>query len=137
MSVLTKALYNLLAADAELAGLISTYRGELAVFTTDPAPGDAELPYIVSAGEVAQEPRDTKTTLGRTVTRDVRCYASETGSAETVENIAERVRELLHRETFAVDDYNCVIVNCTGPVVADEQDVYGRIVTVRISLERS
>lgn len=137
MSVLTQAIYEVLAADAALTALLGTYAGEPAIFTTDPAPGDAALPYVVTAGEVAQAPFDTKTTLGRTITRDVRCYTAATGSAVTVEAIAERVRFLLHRAPISITDYEWILAECTGPQVADEQDSYGRIVTVRMVVEES
>jgi len=135
MSVVTEAIYDVLAGDATLTALLTTYGGEPAIFTTDPAPGDAVLPYIVSAGEVAQSPSDTKTTRGRVAIRDVRCYTDATGSAVVVETIAERVRALLHRQTLAISDFECVIADCSGPTVADEQDAYGRIVSVRLTIE--
>ena len=131
---LTEAIYDVLSGDGTLVGLLTTYGGLPAVFTTDPAPGDAALPYIVSAGHVADAAFDTKTTLGREVWRDVRCYAEADGSAVTVEEIAERVRTLLHRQTITVTGFGMVVAECSGPVVADESDAYGRIVTIRYKL---
>ena len=135
MGAITEAIYAVLAGDATLTALLATYGGEPAIFTTDPAPGDATLPYIVSAGEVAQTAWDTKTTRGRVAVRDVRCYTDATGSAVVVETIAERVRALLHRQTLTISDFVCVIAECAGPVVADGPDAYGRIVSVRLSME--
>ena len=135
MSAVTEAIYDALAGDGTLTALLTTYGGEPAIFTTDPAPGDAELPYIVSAGEVAQTPFDTKTTRGRAVVRDVRCYTEASGSAVAVEAIAERVRALLHRQTLAISDFECVVADCSGPVAADGQDAYGRIVSIRLTIE--
>ena len=135
MGAITAAIHDVLADDATLAAMLATYGGEPAVFTTDPAPGDATLPYIVSAGDVAQVPADTKTTRGRTVTRDVRCYTEATGSAAAVETIAERVRALLHRQTIAISDFECVVADCSGPMAADGQDAYGRIVTLTMTIE--
>lgn len=135
MSVLTSAIYDVLAGDGTLPTLLATYGGEPAVFTTEPAPGDATLPYIITAGEIATEPFDTKTTLGRIATRDIRCYTAASGSAMVVESIAERVRELLHRQEIAVSDHTWVWTECSGPIAADEQDAYGRIVTVRMTVE--
>jgi len=131
---LTQAIYDRLAGDAALVGLLNVYQGEPAVFTTQPAPGDAALPYIISAGDVAQESWGTKTTYGRIVTRDVRCYTAASGSAATVEAIAERVRVLLHRQELTVAGFRWVMAECGGPISADEQDAYGRIVTVRMHL---
>jgi len=135
VGAITEAIHDVLAGDGTLTAMLATYGGEPAIFTTDPAPGDATLPYIVSAGEVAQTPFDTKTTRGRVAVRDVRCYTDATGSAVVVEAIAERVRALLHRQTLAISDFECVIAECSGPVVADGQDAYGRIVTVRLTME--
>lgn len=135
MSVLTQATYDVMAGDSELTGLLNTYEGEPAIFTTDPAPGDAVLPYIVTAGEVAQEPWDTKTTRGRVATRDVRCYTAESGSADVVEAIAERIYALFHRSEIAINGYDWVMAQCSGPIAADEQDAYGRIVTIRFTVQ--
>lgn len=132
---LTEAIYTRMADDATLVALLAGYKSEPAVFTTDPAPGDATLPYIVSAGEVAQQPNDTKTTRGRLVWRDIRCYAPATGSAEAVEGIAERVRALFHRHELEVDGFELVVAECSGPIAADEDDTYGRIVTLRLVLQ--
>ena len=134
MSV-TEAIYDTLAGDATLTAMLATYGGEPAIFTTDPAPGDAELPYIVSAGEVAQTAWDTKTTRGWLAARDVRCYTDVTGSAVLVEAIAEQARALLHRRSLTILGFVCVIAECSGPVVADGPDAYGRIVSVRLTIE--
>jgi len=133
--MLTAAIYDVLAGDGTLTALLGTYRGAPAIFTTDPAPGDAVLPYIVTAGEVVANPEDTKTTRGRELWRDVRCYAPATGSAVTVEAMAERVRALLHRQTLEIDGFVWIWALCSGPIVADEEDAYGRIVTVQMRVE--
>ncbi len=133
--MLTEAIHDVLADDETLAAMLATYEGDPAVFTTDPAPGDAVLPYIVTAGEVIANPADTKTTRGRELWRDVRCYAEASGSAVTVEAMAERVRALLHRQTLEIDGFVWIWALCTGPIVADEEDAYGRIVTVQMRVE--
>jgi len=131
----TTAIYNRLAGDAALVALLNSYNGEPAIFTTDPAPGDAVLPYIVTAGHVADTSWDTKVLRGREVWRDVRCYAAASGSALAVEAIAERVRALLHRHKLSVGGHHVVIAEASGPVVADEPpDAYGRIVTIRLAI---
>lgn len=132
---LTSAIYERLSGDATLVALLTTYEDLPAIFTTDPAPGDASMPYIVTAGEIAQSPFDTKTTRGRDISRDIRCYAPAGGSAQTVETIAERVRALLHRQELAVDGFEWMLSECSGPIVADEQDAYGRIVSVRLVIQ--
>jgi len=118
-----------------MVDLLATYRGGAAFFTTDPPPGDATMPFGISAGQVAVTPWDTKTTLGRETWRDLRFYTAADGSAVTVEALAQRARELLHRQILPVAGYSVIVAECTGPIVADEQDAYGRIVTIRLMME--
>jgi len=132
---ITQTFYDRMVNDATLAALIATYRTGPAVFTTDPAPGDATLPYIVSAGQPVDAAFDTKTSRGRSLSRDVRCYAAADGSAALVEEIAERVRALFHRQALVIAGFVWIWAECSGPIVADEQDAYGRIVTVRLTIE--
>ena len=132
---ITQAVYDKLANDATLAGLLADYRGSPAVFTTDPAPGDATLPYIVAAGAPVDMSFDTKVTRGRQVWRDVRCYAAADGSAGLIERIAERVRALFHRRAITIHGFVWLWAECSGPIVADEPDADGRIVTVRFTIE--
>ena len=135
MSILTGALYRHLAADPDLTGLLAKYNNLPAIFTVDPAPGDASLPYIVTAGEVAQSPFDTKTSRGRRLIRDVRCYARADGSAVVIEAIAERVRALLHRQKIEIDGYRWLISDVAGPIVADEPDHYGRVLSLSLTAQ--
>ena len=131
MSVLTQSIHDRLADDTTLTDLLATYRDGPAIFTTDPAPGDASKPYIVTAGEVTQAPFDTKNSLGRRAYRDVRCYANADGSSLTIETIAERVRTLLHRYRLDIEGFGVLVAECNGPVTADEEDAYGRILSVQ------
>ncbi len=133
--MITQAIYNLLIADATLTAMLNTYGGDPAIFTTSIAPGDAELPYVIVSTIVSQTPFDTKTSLGRVTVIDVRCYTGHTGSAVLVEQIAERVRELLHRQTLVIVDFVHLWSSCDGPISIDETDAYGRLVTVTVTAE--
>lgn len=137
MNEVTQALYNKMTADATLIGLLATYGGNPAVFTVDPSPGDAVLPYIVTVGAVARVPFDTKTTLGCDIRRDVRCYAAAEGSAYDVDAIAERVYWLFHRQPLTIAGFGVWLTECSGPLGADERNAYGRVVTVRLVMELS
>jgi len=127
-----KAVYDTLSQDVTLIGMLSSYETKPAIFTTDPAPGDASLPYIVAATVPVSTAFDTKTTRGRLVWLDVRCYAAALGSAKVVNAIAERVRYLLHRQPLLISGHVWIWSECTGPINSDESDAYGRIVTVQI-----
>jgi len=135
MNALIQAMYNKMIADGALIALLPLYKLIPAVFTTDPAPGDAILPYIVTAGAVSRVPFDTKNSLGVDVRQDVRCYDTRDGSAITVNAIAERVYWLFHRQPLVVAGYSVWLTDCAGPIAADEREAYGRIVTVRLAME--
>ena len=137
MNALTQGIYDYLSSDPPLVGMLASYEGAPAIFTIDPVPGDAVLPYLVSSGDVADTSFDTKLDLGRRIWRDVRCYATADGDSIPVEQIAERVRRLLHRHSLVVDGYGVLVAECSGPRAANEQDVYGRIVTVKLIMMES
>ena len=131
MSPITAAIQARLAGDPTLGGMLAVYNGGPAVFTTPP-PGKAALPFIVTAGDLNARPFDTKNSRGRELWREVECYAAANGSAVTVEAMAERVRALLHRAPLAVDGFGVLLADCMGPIVVDDGDAYGRVVTVRM-----
>ena len=132
----TASIYNVMANDATLASLLATYRDRPAIFTIDPAPKDAVLPYIVAAAIPVQTPFDTKTTRGRTIWRDIRIYDDQTGSVSRIEQIAERVYQLFHRELLVVPGYAWILTECAGPISMDEDFAYGRLVTAKITIEQ-
>lgn len=133
---LDQAFYDRLSGDGTLVALLSTYRTLPAVFTADPVPEDADLPYVVTAGTVGDlgGAFDTKNAGGREILKDVRCYAEDTGSASLVESIKERVRVLFHRHALAVTGFTTAIAEVVGITPVDEDGVYGRVVSVRLSL---
>lgn len=139
---LTAAIYQRLAGDPELQQMLATYQGAPAVFTDDRLPGDEggqpspEFPYVWSHGEVANEPFDTKTSTGRTPTRDIVAYHSHRATSE-VEAIAERVYSLFHRHRLTVDGFRTVTARASGPIRLSSDDYDARIVTVRFRLTRS
>lgn len=125
-----------LKADATLAALLSTYEGAAAVFSISPVPPDAVLPYIITDGNLSDNAADSKTTLGREIYRDIRCYAVANGSIVMIDAIAERVRWLFHRKSLTVDGHVNYHTTCSGPIRAEtDETVYGRVVTVRFMLQ--
>jgi len=132
VNALTQGIYDYLSSDPPLVGMLASYEGAPAIFTIDPVPGDAVLPYVVSAGDVTDTSFDTKLERGRRIWRDVRCYTAADGDAMPVEQIAERVRGLLHRHILTVAGYGVLVAECSGPIASNEHDAYGRIVTVKL-----
>jgi hypothetical protein len=136
MSILSAAIYTRLANDAILSEMLTTYASAPAIFTTRPVPGDATPPYLVTAGDVADAANDSKNSLGRETRRDVSIFAPANGSAALIEQIAERVRVVLHRQALSIAGYRWLISECSGPVANDGDGYYGRVVTVRVVTER-
>ena len=138
MSEISSAIYHRLAGDATLAGMLATYAGGAAVFTVDPVPNDARMPYVVIPAALATLPHDTKTSLGREATHAVRCYTSATGSTKAVDAIAERVRFLVHRKPMTIAGFGVYIAQVTGPSAGPEEaDAYGRIVTIHLTMQEN
>jgi hypothetical protein len=130
-------VYSTLASGSSLTAKLSTYSGSPAIFTTEPVPNDAVMPYIVITDSVAQTPQDTKLTRGREVWMDIRCYTKSNGSVANVDSIAELVRELLHRKTLSGIGFSSIVTTVDGYIVANEEYAYGRILTLKILLEEN
>lgn len=133
----TQAFHAALAGDPDLIALLASYKGNPAVFTIDPVPGDADTPYVVTVGEAVHLPWDTKTSRGREFIRDIRAYADEDGNNVPVEAIAERVRAIFHRRALVIGGYNWIISDVTGPIVADGPGFYGRVVSVTVKAQEA
>lgn len=128
------AIFQRLAGDAELVGLLSTYNGEPAVFVADDdkLPGDVTRPFIIIHGALSDDPEDCKVEPGRDRLMSVRAYDDATGSVLTVEQIAERARTLLHRQPVGLAE-GAWLVSVAGPSVADtDHTLVGRQLDVRI-----
>jgi hypothetical protein len=139
MNALTAAVVSLLKVDATLASYLSSYEDEPAVFAQEPVPAidEAYLPYGIVLPPITDLPRDTKTTTGRDIVLDIEWWARNTGSYLEVERIAERSRELLHRQNLTVAGYKNYITQASGPVAGPGDDrVVSRVVSVRFVLEK-
>jgi hypothetical protein len=133
MDPLTTAVYQRLTSDQHIAAGVTSYQGSPAVFTDDRVPADAKFPYIVSSGNVAEEPWDTKTSTGRRPTRDIGVYVDHRQTS-TVEALAWRVRVLFHRHRLEVDGWRTVIARVSGPIRLSADDYDARVLTVRFHL---
>lgn len=130
MQPLTQAIYNQMANDSTLTGMLSS--GASSIFMYAPVPSASTRPFVVCANSIADQPFDTKTTTGREVTRLIGCYDVSTGTYDTVEAIAERVRTLFHRVILTVAGYTMILAEAKGPIIApadDQMTDYVRMVT--------
>ena len=138
---LTTPLYTALSSNAAVTSKLAKYKGKdgvekPAIFMQDPAPKDAVLPYIIAGSIPGDRPDDTKNCFGREVFRDLRIYTKNNGDNLKVEEIAEEVRSMFHRKRTAlsVSGFTVNGISASGPLSTDSLEVYGRIVTIRISL---
>jgi len=136
---ITQAIYDKLAGDSILTGLLATYGSDSppapAIFTMFPVPPDAARPYIFTEGEDAVGNFDELAgDLGLDVIRSVAAYADNTGSALPIEAIARRIRTVLHRQSLVIPNGSHVQTICvSGPVVAPTDDtLVGRLLSFRI-----
>lgn len=141
-AALTSAMVSELTGDATIVAAVATYRSTPAVFATDPAPPDASYPLIIVSGPVAASIEDTFTDDLRSVVRDVRCYVDTSGeqgggTLVALEDMAERVKVLFHRNRFAVTGFRTDDVSA-GPAITapSTPPIAGQVVPVTISLEK-
>ncbi|MCK9496120.1 MAG: hypothetical protein M0R75_11585 [Dehalococcoidia bacterium] len=136
-------MYERMVEDESLDGLLARSAldpSKAAVYNTVPVPVEAKLPYVVISGPITDEPDDTFDAQYRTPEVDLHAYTARRdaggSSAAPVNAIAERVRELFHRQNFAADitGYRALVIRCSGPVVNDGTNAYGRVVTARCLL---
>ena len=135
MSVFSLAFFTTLKGDATLIADLSSFNSRKSIFMYQPIPKDVEPPYIISTGEISDDSFDTKDTVGREIRRDIRCYDFAEGDAIRIERIAERVRTLFHRQSISFTGFKTIHIDVFGPIIADEEDLYGRILTVRCLLD--
>jgi hypothetical protein len=136
MEALATAIRTRLAADGALTAMLGVYSGAPAIFVGDLVPADAPRPYVILSGAIADVAADTKSTLGRSVEQDVRCYADGPASSKLIESIAERVRAVLHRAAIYINGFSAIVSDVDGPIAAETDGrIIGRIVTAHYRLE--
>lgn len=129
------AIHAKLAGDSTLTSQLATYMGVPAIFSFGQIPEDAPLPRIVTIINLSDLPFDTKGDFGREIQRDVSCYTEATGDTTVIESISERVRFLLHQTTLTVAGFSHVLSEVINLIDADEEDIYGKVLTVRVLLQ--
>ncbi len=132
---LTKSLYELFTEDVFIVSRIGEHNGLPAVYSVFPVPEGGGRPYIIIEGAAIDMPDDTKVSLGRDVTTDIRIYEDRPYSSATIDELAYYIRDLLHRSPLEVSGYEWVLTDVNGPIVADTDTALGRWITVRVRLQ--
>lgn len=138
----TQAFYDALVGDGEILAMVGTYpisdQQELPnVFTADPIPERARPPYVMTVGNVVSDPEDDKTRQKALLVRDVTAFGAADGNVAEVESLADLVRDLFHRRpaSLKIDGWQVVVIEASGPIANDRDDLYGRTVTVTAQLQ--
>ena len=136
ISDIAKEVRDALVADGTLVAMLATYKAGPAIFTAPLAPEDAVMPYVlVDADDVANIDAGTKNTTGREIFKDVRCFADDNGSTVVIRNIADRILNLFHRAPFTVAGGKVMLVDVSGSIALDDEDSYGRAITLKVIVE--
>ena len=134
------AIFDVLAGSTTVTDWAGTFRGATAIFTRSPIPPSMSGKYLVIRDSDTDVPGvgETKETRGRFVMHDIGIYKDEDGDPSDIQDIAEAVRDLLHRNQVPVSGYgNALVASASGPIQADGDQVYGRIVTVSFELVKA
>lgn len=131
----TQAIFDLLAGDSVIVGLLSQFQGEPSIFTSKEVPPDAARPYIWTWGDVTNVEFPVKDIPERDVVRDIHIVADDKGDEDEVMAIANRVVDITHRADLLIGSNNWMTV-ASGPRVTDSGDgVTERIITVNFIYE--
>lgn len=130
-----------LIGDATIAGLLSEWHTEAAVFTRMPIPEDAAYPYIIVSPDIALVDADGLESDRPIVVRDIRIYGQQPDDYRTIEQLGYLVRDLFHRDRFSIikTGYDIILITASGPTeapISDEETV-GRLVTLTINMRKT
>lgn len=128
-----------------IAGQLSTYNGEPAVFTRRPVPDEATYPLII-IDQTNVRDEDGLNSDRPVVEIDVKIYGdkaepgSEDDDTRIVEQMGTRTRLLFHRERWSLDvgGFHVIDVTALGPAPApvDDDKTVGRSVSLTVKLRR-
>lgn len=118
MDVLRQAIYDKMAADGTLTGLLAAYRGDYAIVDGYAVPEDMETPLVLYE-VVADNNLYTKQGTCRIVNVDFTIF---TGTSDDPITVAERIRTLFHRVAITVSGFTNIKTEVTGPVQGVQDD---------------
>lgn len=130
MLELRSKIFQKLISNENITNNVSEYLGYPSIFTVEPIPTDVELPYII-VNQVSEVPNETKTKDGRSILIDIRIYTNEDGNISLIENLVEEIYQMFHNKEISTNDFENYLLRVVEISNADEEKVYGRIVSIR------
>lgn len=118
-----------------LSTYLSDYLTEPAVFDAELAPQDADFPFCLVTGPIANSPDNTKTSRGRNTFYDIRLWAKDEGDRHDLKEAIEKVRYLFDQRNagLIVEGTTVSETNVTGPTALPSGDeVQGMGITIEV-----
>lgn len=124
-----------------IISLLGQWKGEPAIHTRRPVPGDSPYPLILINPPSAIGDEDGLTSDRPFALVDVAAYGRQPDQLREVEKLGFAMRRLFHRNKFALVmvGYSIIDIRAAGPMPApvDDAKTVGRMVTLTIRLRRT
>ncbi len=107
-----------------LADYLSEYLTEPAVFDSELAAQNADFPFCLVSGPIANPPFNTKTSRGRETVYDVKIWEEDKGDRHALHKAIEIVKYLFDQRNsgLIVDGRTVLETNVTGPTALPSGD---------------
>ena len=126
MSAVTDAIYATIVADSQVTDQLTLFNGRSAIFSYRPVPESAVAPYVFIGEARRDQHDDTLTSTGRVIVHPVWLIFPRSGGVGTLDQTAERIRTLFHRQSsIVVSGFSTVQVIAEGPRLGTLEDEGG------------
>lgn len=131
-------LRQAVVSTADITAMLGTYLGGPSVHTRRPAPAEAEYPMAIIGPIIAKTDEDGINSYRPVVVIDVSTYGEQTNEFRVVDEIADAIFRLFHRQRDAIAvagwSVTSIIARGPSPAPADDDTRVGRRVTLTIQL---
>lgn len=139
-TALPAAFRTALIANAPLAALLASYKGQPAVFTRRPVPSDAKYPLVIVPSEnAASSDQDGLRSKRPVLQRDVLVYGDNLDSLRQVDEAAELIFLQFHRQKWSlqIEGFRVIDIVARRPLQAPASDAkkVGRVVPMTLRLQ--
>lgn len=139
-SALPAAIRTAIVENEGIAALLGKWKGEPSVHTRRPAPEGAEYPMVIIPSEnAAASDQDGLTSRRPVLIRDVLVYGKNPADYREVDDAAELIFLLFHRQkwSLSIEGYSVVDIVARRPTIAPTSDDkrVGRLIPLTIRLQ--
>lgn len=141
-TALPAALRTAIKESEPITALLAKWKGEPSIHTRQPVPEGAKYPMVVIPSQnAAASDQDALVSRRPVLIRDVLVYGDNLESTRQVDEVAELIFLLLHRQKFAlsIEGYRVIDIvarRATAAPTSDEKKV-GRLIPLTIRLQAS